>query len=132
MKILIAEDDRLSRAFLKKAMEKYGACDVAVDGMEALDLYLESIKRQEPYDLLCLDIMMPKVDGLKTLKVIRDLAEEHMTMVIVTHEMSFAQDVADRVIFMADGVIVEEGTPEEVMVNTREERTRQFLGRYQR
>ena len=43
MKILIAEDDRLSRAFLKKAMEKYGACDVAVDGMEALDLYLESM-----------------------------------------------------------------------------------------
>ena len=67
-----------------------------------------------------------------TSEQIRNLAEEHMTMVIVTHEMSFAQDVADRVIFMADGVIVEEGTPEEVMVNTREERTRQFLGRYQR
>lgn len=73
----------------------------------------------------------PELTG-EILKVIRDLAEEHMTMVIVTHEMSFAQDVADRVIFMADGVIVEEGTPEEVMVNTREERTRQFLGRYQR
>ena len=75
--------------------------------------------------------MDPELTG-EILKVIRDLAEEHMTMVIVTHEMSFAQDVADRVIFMADGVIVEEGTPEEVMVNTREERTRQFLGRYQR
>ena len=73
----------------------------------------------------------PELTG-EILKVIRDLAEEHMTMVIVTHEMSFAQGVADRVIFMADGVIVEEGTPEEVMVNTREERTRQFLGRYQR
>ena len=73
----------------------------------------------------------PELTG-EILKVIRDLAEEHMTMVIVTHEMSFAQDVADRVIFMADGVILEEGTPEEVMVNTREERTRQFLGRYQR
>lgn len=73
----------------------------------------------------------PELTG-EILKVIRDLAEEHMTMVIVTHEMSFAQDVADRVIFMADGVIVEEGTPEDVMVNTREERTRQFLGRYQR
>ena len=73
----------------------------------------------------------PELTG-EILKVIRQLAEEHMTMVIVTHEMSFAQDVADRVIFMADGVIVEEGTPEEVMVNTREERTRQFLGRYQR
>ena len=73
----------------------------------------------------------PELTG-EILKVIRDLAEEHMTMVIVTHEMSFAQDVADRVIFMADGGIVEEGTPEEGMVNTREERTRQFLGRYQR
>ena len=55
----------------------------------------------------------PDLTG-EILKVIRDLAEEHMTMVIVTHEMSFAQDVADRVIFMADGVIVEEGTPEEI------------------
>ena len=73
----------------------------------------------------------PELTG-EILKVIRDLAEEHMTMVIVTHEMSFAKDVADRVIFMAGGVIVEEGTPEEVMVNTREERTRQFLGHYQR
>ena len=73
----------------------------------------------------------PELTG-EILKVIRDLAEEHMTMVIVTHEMSFAKDVADRVIFMAGGVIVEEGTPEEGMVNTREERTRQFLGRYQR
>ena len=73
----------------------------------------------------------PELTG-EILKVIRDLAEEHMTMVIVTHEMSFAKDVADRVIFMAGGVIVEEGTPEEVMVNTREKRTRQFLGRYQR
>ena len=73
----------------------------------------------------------PELTG-EILKVIRDLAEEHMTMVIVTHEMSFAQDVADRVIFMADGVIVEEGTPEEVMVITRVERSRQFLGRYQR
>ena len=93
MKILIAEDDRLSRAFLKKAMEKYGACDVAVDGMEALDLYLESIKRQEPYDLLCLDIMMPKVDGLKTLKVIRGLEkqyatppEDHLKIIMISHE----------------------------------------------
>ena len=73
----------------------------------------------------------PEMVG-EVLAVMKDLAENGMTMVIVTHEMSFAQDVADRVIFMADGVIVEEGTPEEVMVNTREERTRQFLGRYQR
>ena len=71
----------------------------------------------------------PELTG-EILKVIRELAEEKMTMVIVTHEMSFARDVADRVIFMDGGVIVEEGTPEEVVVNPREERTRQFLARF--
>ena len=64
------------------------------------------------------------------LKVIRSLAEENMTMVIVTHEMAFARDVADRVIFMDGGVIVEEGDPKEVINHPKEERTRQFLSRF--
>ena len=76
MKILIAEDDRMSRTFLERFMEDYGEADVAIDGMEALDLYLDAIKIDEPYDLLCLDIMMPKVDGLKVLKVIRGLEKQ--------------------------------------------------------
>ncbi len=71
----------------------------------------------------------PELTG-EILKVIRGLAEEHMTMVIVTHEMAFARDVADRVIFMSDGVIVEEGPPEQVFENPREERTKQFLLRF--
>ncbi len=61
------------------------------------------------------------------LKVIRSLAEEHMTMVIVTHEINFAKNVSDRIVFMADGVIVEEGDPEELINNPKNERTRQFL-----
>lgn len=73
MKILIAEDDRISRTFLQKFMSNYGEVDVAVDGMEAIDLYMESVKHKAPYSMLCLDIMMPKVDGLKVLKVIRQL-----------------------------------------------------------
>ena len=77
MKILIAEDDRLSRTFLKKFMENYGECDFAVDGMEALDCYMDAIKQKAPYDLLCLDIMMPRVDGLKVLKAIRALEKQH-------------------------------------------------------
>ena len=77
MKILIAEDDRLSRVFLKKFMGNYGRCDVAVDGMEALDLFMDAIKDKEPYDLLCLDIMMPRIDGLKLLKAIRVLEKQH-------------------------------------------------------
>ena len=72
MKILIAEDDRISRNFLQKFMQTYGEVDVAVDGMEAVDLYMDSIKNNSPYDLLCLDIMMPKVDGLK---VYADIAQ---------------------------------------------------------
>ena len=71
----------------------------------------------------------PELTG-EILKVIRQLADEHMTMVIVTHEMSCARDVADRVIFMDGGVIVEQGDPKEVINNPKEERTRQFLSRF--
>ena len=71
----------------------------------------------------------PELTG-EILKVIRQLAEENMTMVIVTHEMAFARDVADRVIFMDGGVIVEQGDPQEVISNPKEERTRQFLARF--
>lgn len=71
----------------------------------------------------------PELTG-EILKVIRDLAAEKMTMVIVTHEMSFARDVADRVIFMDSGVIVEEGIASEVINNPKNERTRLFLRRF--
>lgn len=63
------------------------------------------------------------------LEVMRDLAKEGMTMVVVTHEMGFARDVCDRVIFMADGYIVEQGDPKDVFNNPKEERTRAFLSR---
>lgn len=65
---------------------------------------------------------------MKSLKVIKDLAAEHMTMVIVTHEMSFARKVADHIIFMDKGVIAEEGTREDVF-GSKNERIREFLGK---
>ena len=71
----------------------------------------------------------PELTG-EILKVMKQLAEEKMTMVVVTHEMEFARDVADLVIFMDGGVIVEEGTPEEVFGNPKNERTKMFLKRY--
>ncbi len=71
----------------------------------------------------------PELTG-DILKVIRDLAEEHMTMVIVTHEMAFARDVSDRVIFMDGGVIVEQGDPRQVIENPQSDRTRAFLSRF--
>lgn len=71
----------------------------------------------------------PELTG-EILKVIRQLADEHMTMVVVTHEMAFARDVADRVIFMDGGVIVEQGRPEDIFGSAQNERTRAFLSRF--
>ena len=73
----------------------------------------------------------PELTG-EVLKVIRQLAEEKMTMVVVTHEMPFAKAVSNRVIFMADGVIVEQGDPHDVFDNPQEERTKQFLQVFER
>ncbi len=70
----------------------------------------------------------PELVG-EVLKVMKDLSKENMTMVIVTHEMNFAKDVADQVLFMDQGVIVEKGTPEEVFENTKNPRTLQFLNK---
>ena len=70
----------------------------------------------------------PELTG-EILHVIRDLAQKDVTMVIVTHEIEFARNVADRIIFMADGIVLEDGTPEEVLDNPRNEKTRHFLNK---
>lgn len=70
----------------------------------------------------------PELTG-EILKVIKDLAKKHITMVVVTHEIDFAKGVADKIVFMADGKIVEEGTPEEVIDNPKNERTKMFLNK---
>ena len=84
-------------------------------------------------DILCFDeptsALDPELTG-EVLRVIRSLKSDDRTMIIVTHEMGFARDVSDHVIFMDGGVIVEQGTPDEIINNPREERTIQFLGRF--
>ena len=84
-------------------------------------------------DILCFDeptsALDPELTG-EVLKVIRGLAQQQITMIIVTHEMAFARDVADQVIFMDDGYILEQGDARQVIEQPREERTRQFLSRY--
>ena len=84
-------------------------------------------------DILCFDeptsALDPELTG-EVLRVIRELAEQRTTMIIVTHEMAFARDVADQVMFMDGGVIVEQGDAHQVIEHPREERTRQFLARY--
>ncbi len=99
MKILIAEDDLTSRKFLFKVLSQYGECDLVVDGLEALDAYLLAHKEAKPYDLICLDIMMPKVDGVKVLKNIRDLEaqkgipQEKRAKIIMTTALAETQYV---------------------------------------
>ena len=84
-------------------------------------------------DILCFDeptsALDPELTG-EVLKVIRELADRQTTMIIVTHEMAFARDVANHVIFMDDGCILEQGDPHEVMEHPKEERTKQFLSRF--
>ena len=84
-------------------------------------------------DILCFDeptsALDPELTG-EVLKVIRSLAEQKTTMIIVTHEMAFARDVADQIIFMDGGVIVEQGPAHDVIERPKQERTRQFLARY--
>ena len=84
-------------------------------------------------DILCFDeptsALDPELTG-EVLKVIRGLAEQHTTMIIVTHEMSFARDVADQVLFMDGGVVVEQGSPEAVFYHPQQERTKQFLDKF--
>ncbi|MHB8129596.1 MAG: response regulator [Mobilitalea sp.] len=91
MRILIAEDDLVSRKFMYKVLSNYGECDIVVDGLEAIDAFMISVKENKPYDLICLDIMMPKLDGIKVLKTIRDLelqknipSEEKVKIIMTT------------------------------------------------
>ena len=76
MKILLAEDDFVTRKFMVNFLSKYGECDVTVDGMEAVDAFMMALEDGEPYDLVCLDIMMPVMDGYEALVGIRNLEKE--------------------------------------------------------
>ncbi|WP_099468753.1 response regulator [Konateibacter massiliensis] len=101
MRILVAEDDFVSRKFIYKVLSQYGECDLVVDGLEALDAFLMSMKDKNPYQLICLDIMMPKVDGVKVLKNIRDYEEqkevepENRSKIIMTTALAETQFVQE-------------------------------------
>ncbi len=73
MKILVAEDDEANRKFLTKLLGKYGEVTVVGDGFQAVKKYMEAMDARDPYRLVCLDVMMPKIDGYKSLDAIRDL-----------------------------------------------------------
>ena len=99
MKVLIAEDDFASRKFMLRFFEKYGECDVTVDGKEAVEAYKMAIECGEPYDLICLDIMMPEMDGHQALKTIRKIeqesgvAEDERVKIVMTTALSETRHV---------------------------------------
>ena len=99
MKILLAEDDFVTRKFMTNFLSKYGECDVTVDGMEAVDAFMLALEEGEPYDLVCLDIMMPVMDGYQALVGIRNLEkernvpEEKVAKVIMTTALNDEKNV---------------------------------------
>ena len=99
MKILLAEDDFVTRKFMVGFLSKYGECDVTVDGMEAVDAFMMALEDGEPYDLVCLDIMMPVMDGYQALMGIRNLekdrgiAEDKGAKVIMTTALNDEKNV---------------------------------------
>lgn len=129
-----AEAEDIARDLLKKMglSDKEDAYPYQLSGGQQQRVSIARALAMSP-DILFFDeptsALDPELTG-EILKVIRELAAEHMTMVVVTHEMKFARDVADRVIFMDNGVIIESGTPQEVFGNTKNERTIAFLSRF--
>ena len=122
-------EDLLTQVGLKDRMHNYpdqlsGGQQQRVAIARALAMNPEILCFDEPTSALD-----PELTG-EVLKVIRSLADKNMTMIIVTHEMAFARDVANKVIFMDDGIILEQGDPKEVFENPKEERTKQFLSRF--
>jgi len=129
-----AEAEEKARELLQKLglSDKAEAYPYQLSGGQAQRVSIARALAMNP-DVLCFDeptsALDPELTG-EVLAVIRDLANENMTMIVVTHEMAFARDLADTVIFMDEGVVVDMGSPEEVLVNPQNERTRQFLRRY--
>lgn len=125
------EADKIALDLLEKVgvLEKKDAYPETLSGGEKQRVGIARALAVNP-DIILFDEPTSALDPewvLEVLEVIRDLAKQHFTMIIVTHEMQFAKEVASRVIFMEKGVVVEEGTPEEVLENPKNSRTRAFL-----
>ena len=112
MKTLIVEDDFTSRFLLQELLAPYGPCHVAVNGREAVSVYHMALEADQPYDLVCLDIMMPEMDGHAALKEMRALEElkgidsTHGARIIMTTALGDVKNVAAAYQALCDGYLV--------------------------
>ena len=101
MKSLIVEDDFTARRLMQIYLADLGACDVAINGLEAVKVVQDAIESKEPYDLVCLDIMMPEMDGMEALQLIRQIEQNYSidglnrTKVIITSAKQLSKDIFD-------------------------------------
>ena len=112
MKILIAEDEFVSRTLLQRMVSQFGESDITADGKEACDAFRLAVQKGNPYDLVCLDIMMPEMDGQEVLKEIRDIENTNQiqgtdrTKVIMTSALDDSRNVMEAFREQCDGYLV--------------------------
>ena len=112
MRTLIVEDDFVSRMLLQELLKEYGASHIAVNGQEAVDVYSKTVKNNDYYDLICLDIMMPEKDGQQALKEIREIEEKaeipykRRAKIIMTTALGDVKNVMGAYFELCDGYIV--------------------------
>ena len=101
MKILIVEDELISRQIIKKIAEPYGECDIAVNGVEAIELFQNSVNEEEFYNVIFLDIMLPEMDGYSVLKNIREIEESanlpllEKTKIVMTTSLEESKNIIE-------------------------------------
>jgi two-component system chemotaxis response regulator CheY len=121
LKILIAEDDFVCSTLMKELLRKYGTCHVASDGQEGVTAFDEALKAGEPFDLVCLDIMMPVMDGQEALREIRKIEQENgvegsdCAKIIMTTALDDAKNIMDALVLgSAEGYLNKPITPEQL------------------